>query len=223
MLVYLNFPETNLHPNPQGRVHPFTGLQNLRRGFTNPQLRQILVVVLLYSLGFNIFVQFFQTYLVQKFQFSEQQIGYYFGVVGVWSIITQLGVLRLVAGKISPVRLLTFCLLGTSLAFLLMLTARTPLQLYLLVPLLSLPSGLTNPNFSAMVSNSAPATLQGETLGIQQSVQTACQVLASAFGIYVVGLRPEFSLWFASLFTGLSWLVFLLTRKKTPVPAEAQP
>lgn len=227
VLVYVNFPETNRHPNPQARVHPFTGLQNLKKGFSNPQLRQILTVVLLFSLGFNVFVQFFQTYLVQKFHFNEQQIGYYFGVVGVWSIITQVGVLRLVAGRISPVRLLTFCLLGASLAFLAMLTARTPLQLYLMVPLLSLTSGLTNPNFSAMVSNSAPPQLQGETLGIQQSVQTACQVLASAFGIYVVGIRPEFTLIFASLFTGLSWLVFVLTRKKLqpqpPAAVQSQP
>jgi DHA1 family tetracycline resistance protein-like MFS transporter len=213
VLIYLYFPETLRTPNRQAVVSAWTGFRNLQKGFSDDALRSVFAVVFFGTLGFAFFVQYFQNYLSVRFQFTEQDIGYFFGVIGLWSIITQAGLLRVLAGRIAPERILLFSLLGTTVAFLVLLVPTQGLMMYLLIPLVSIPSGLTTPNLASLVSNAAPAELQGETLGIQQSVQTMAQFIASVAGGYALGFGVEMALILASAFTGVAWLLFVLSRR----------
>lgn len=209
VLIYFFFPETLATPNRQAVISPFTGFRNLQKAFGNDSLRSVFVVVFFGTLGFSFFVQYFQNYLSGKFQFTEQDIGYFFGVVGIWSVITQAGLLRVLAGRIAPERILLFSLLGTTIAFLVLLLPTQGWMMYLLIPLVSIPSGLTTPNLASLVSNAASAELQGETLGIQQSVQTMAQFFASVAGGYALGFGVDMALVLASAFTGVAWLAFV--------------
>lgn len=210
VLIYFNFPETHATPNREATVSVWTGLRNLGKGFSNPTLRPIFLVGFLFTFGFSFFVQFFQVYLIKKFAWNAQQLSYYFGYVGLWGVITQGGLLRLLSKRIAPRQVLAVTLLCNSLAYLVLLLPDVPWQLYLAVPLLSIPQGLSFPNISSLVSNSVSPELQGETLGIQQSVQTLAQFLVTPIGGYAIGHFGEGSvLYFASAFVGLAWLVFV--------------
>jgi DHA1 family tetracycline resistance protein-like MFS transporter len=209
VLIYLFFPETLATPNRLAVISPFTGFFNLQKAFGNESLRSVFVVVFFGTLGFSFFVQYFQNYLSGKFQFTEQDIGYFFGVVGIWSVITQAGLLRVLVGRIAPERILLFSLLGTTVAFLILLLPTQGWMMYLLIPLVSIPSGLTTPNLASLVSNAAPADLQGETLGIQQSVQTMAQFVASVAGGYALGFGVDMALVLASGFTAVAWMAFV--------------
>jgi len=218
VLIYLNFPETLATPNRQAVVSPWTGLRNLAKGFNNPTLRPIFAVGFLFTFGFAFFVQFFQVYLIKKFDWNAQNLSYYFGYIGIWGVITQGGILRLLSKRVQPRQVLVVTLLCNSLAYLLLLLPNVPWQLYLTVPLLSIPQGLSFPNLSSLVSNASSPELQGETLGIQQSVQTLAQFLVTPLGGYAIGHFGEGSvLYFASAFVGLAWVVFVGTVWRRPV------
>ena len=219
ILIYFNFPETLATPNRQAVISPWTGLRNLRKGFSSETLRPIFIVVFLFTLGFSFFIQFFQVFLIKKFAWTAQQLSYYFGYVGVWGVITQGGLLRLLSKRFAPQRVIVITLFCNALAYLVFLLPQVGWQLFLVVPLLSIPQGLTFPTLSSLVSNAAPPQLQGETLGIQQSVQTLAQFVVTPIGGFALGAFGESSvLWCASAFVMLAWLVFfgLIWRRRQP-------
>ena len=72
---------------PQSRataISPLTGLRNVATAFQLPQLRTLFSAVLLLSLGFTFFTQFFAVYLIERFSFEEKDIGLLYGWVGIW-------------------------------------------------------------------------------------------------------------------------------------------
>jgi DHA1 family tetracycline resistance protein-like MFS transporter len=218
VLVYFNFPETLANPNRTAVVSPWTGLRNLAKGFGNDTLRPIFLVGFLFTFGFSFFVQFFQVYLIGKFHWNAQQLSYYFGYIGLWGVITQGGLVRLLSKRLQPRQVLVVTLLWNSLAYLLMLWPQTRWELYWVVPLLSIPQGLTLPNLSSLVSNAVSPELQGETLGIQQSVQILAQFLVTPLGGFALGhFGAPSVLYFACGFVGLAWVVFVALIWRRPV------
>ncbi|MCY7351569.1 MAG: MFS transporter [Cytophagaceae bacterium] len=219
VLIYLNFPETLATPNRQAVISVWTGVRNLGKGFNSETLRPIFIVVFLFTLGFSFFIQFFQVFLIKKFAWTAQQLSYYFGYVGVWGVITQGGLLRLLSKRFKPQRVIVITLFFNALAYLVFLLPQVGWQMFLVVPLLSIPQGLTFPNLSSLASNAAPPQLQGETLGIQQSVQTLAQFVVTPIGGFALGVFGVSSvLWCASAFVMLAWLVFygLIWRRQEP-------
>ncbi|MDP5172570.1 MAG: MFS transporter, partial [Bacteroidia bacterium] len=170
VMVYARFPETNKNMNPDAPVDLFAGFSNLGRAFLNPSLRAIFVVVFFFTFGFTFFTQFIQVYLIRDFAFKQADIGYLFGYIGFVIAFTQGVLVRALSSKrVAPALILRITLFCLSVAFILLLVPNTTLGLYLLMPLVAINQGIANPNISAMVSNRAPATLQGQTLGMQQS------------------------------------------------------
>ncbi|MDP5168922.1 MAG: MFS transporter, partial [Bacteroidia bacterium] len=99
----------------------------------------------------------------------------------------------------------------------------TTLGLYLLMPLVAINQGSANPNISAMVSNMAPATLQGQTLGMQQSVQSLAQLISPFIGGAVLSFSAASPIWLAAASIFVAWLAFVTQfgLKKTFGPLKA--
>jgi DHA1 family tetracycline resistance protein-like MFS transporter len=92
--------------------------------------------------------------------------------------------------------------------------------LYAVLPLIPVAQGLTSPNLSALISNSAPRHLQGETLGMQQSVQSLAQLIPPIIGGFVVALTIDIPMWLAAACALLSWLVFIFGYWKKHKPKK---
>ena len=209
LLVWRRFPETHPSPNPQASISPVAGFSNLKKAFGNPALRTVFVAIFLFTFGFSFFTQFFQIYLIDKFAFDEKDIGLLFSYIGVVIAFTQGGLVRYLSRRFPPVPILGFSLGLLFLAYLLLLIPDNTLGLYAVMPFVAIAQGMATPNFSALISNSAPPHLQGETLGMQQSVQSLSQLLPPVIGGYVVSMALAFPLWLAAASTALAWLVFL--------------
>ncbi|MFQ5448737.1 MAG: MFS transporter, partial [Saprospiraceae bacterium] len=88
VLMRFRFRET-LKTRRMTPLNPFLGFRNVATSFAVPRLRVIFTVVLLISLGFSFFTQFFSVLLIEKFSYSVKDIGFLFGWIGVWLVITQ--------------------------------------------------------------------------------------------------------------------------------------
>lgn len=209
IMVYALFPETNLNRNPSAPVAVLAGLQNLGRAFTSADLRAIFIVVFFFTFGFTFFTQFIQVYLIRDFHFDQADIGYLFGYIGFVIAFTQGLLVRYLSGKVAPANILRVSLLCLSVAFILLLIPDQTLGLYLLLPLVAINQGVANPNISATVSNMAPAHLQGQTLGMQQSVQSLAQVIPPLIGGAALSISASSPIWLASISILLAWLAFI--------------
>ena len=83
ILVWFNFPETLPEPNKEAKVSLMAGFQNSAKAFKHPQLRNIFLVVFLFTFGFAFFTQFFQVFLIKKFTYDQSDIGLLFGFIGI--------------------------------------------------------------------------------------------------------------------------------------------
>lgn len=209
LMVYRNFPETLTQINPGVRISPLGGFRNIRKGFRNPALRGIFIVIFLFTFGFAFFTQFFQLLLIEKFAYTRADIGYLFAYIGVLIAITQGGLVRILARYLPPARITAFSLLGLTGAFLALLLPDSSLGIYLVMPGVALFQGLATPNLSTIVSNEVPAHLQGETLGIQQSMQSLAQMMPPIIGGFAVTFALAFPIWLAAACTFLALLMFL--------------
>ncbi|MEL6673200.1 MAG: MFS transporter [Bacteroidota bacterium] len=209
VLVYFRFPETNLHPNRELQPNLGGAMRNLVKAFGHPQLRSIFLVIFFFTFGFAFFTQFFQVFLIGKFEYDESDIGLLFGYIGVLIALTQGLLVRALSKRVGPMKLVLFCLPLLVLAFIVLVFPDTSLGLYLVMPGVAVAQGLTSPNLYAIVSNSVPEDQQGETLGMQQSMQSLGQLVPPLIGGYAVAQVLTMPIWLAAGTVFLGWVIFV--------------
>lgn len=221
ILVYIQFPETLAEPNPTARITPRSGFENLGKAARHPELGPIFLVVFLFTFGFSFFTQFIQPYLIKEFSYTTSDIGYLFGYIGFVIALTQGVLVRFLSGRVAPVRIVSVGLAVLSLAFLILLIPDESWELYLFMPLVAISQGVSNPNISAIVSNLAPAHLQGQTLGMQQSVASFAQIWPPMIGGVISSWSISSPMWLAAATIGLAWLAFMINFGLTKSSSEA--
>jgi DHA1 family tetracycline resistance protein-like MFS transporter len=217
LFISLMLPETHKNPTGAHHFHLLKGIHNIRDAFRDRDARPVYLTNFLYMCGFSFFISFIGVLLVVKFQFSEASIGTFFGVVGAWMVITQLFLLRLVAGKYSERAILRYTIILVGCAIALYPFMPSAFWLYVLLPVLAVPQGLSFANLGALVSKSVSAEKQGAALGINGSLMAFAQGVIPVFGgviIAFVGLNPSFILGAMLIFA--SWGVLFLGAKRRP-------
>ncbi len=208
VVVQFRFPET-LQEKSETPVNLFRGLRNVRKSFRQPHLRVIFTVILLLSLGFSFFTQFFSVYLIQKFEYTEKNIGFLYGWIGIWLAFTQGFIVRRMSGKVSSAMVLNYSILALSVSLALILLPDQSFWFYIINPLIALSQGITSPNMTTVVSEQALANQQGEILGINQSMQSLGQIFPPLLAGYLNTINGDFPLLAAAVFTMAGWLVYV--------------
>jgi MFS family permease len=121
------------------------------------------------------------------------------------------------SNKIDASKILKFTLLPA--AILLLFTAlSTKTGLYYILPFLAVFMGFTQPNFSAILSDSTDEHSQGEMLGIRQSVVSATQFTAPLIGGFLLNIGStqtgvEVPLIAGSIIIFIGWVMVLAIKK----------
>ncbi len=210
MLLLQTFFHETLHTRVRTKVTALTGIRNVRKAFTTPGLRLIFGVLFLFFLGTNIFHQFFQIYLVQRFSFDQGDIGLVFGYIGFCIAVAQGVIVRPVSRHFTPTQVLRVSIAGVGLVLPLLLLSTNPAWLVVILPFTALFQGLTFPNATALVSNMTGKESQGEGLGLNQSIQAFSQMLPPIFAGAVAFLHPNLPIIAASVAILSAWLVFII-------------
>lgn len=219
-LISLRFTET-IGQKVNRSLNFTTGIKNLRIAFTHTQLRTVFLVSFLFIFGFTFFTQFIQVYLIEVFDYKQSDIGQLFAYMGIWIALTQGGIIRPVSKRFAPTATLRFSLLFLAMAMLALLLPSASWQLFLALPFVSIFQGLTSPNITATVSNLAGNDIQGEILGINQSVSAFAQLLPPLIGGVLVGFDIRMPIFGSAFFILMAWL--LLQRLTFARKAQAKP
>ncbi len=210
IFLHFNFRET-LAQKRDTVINFFTGFKNIGRSFRTPHLRVIFSSVLLYSMGFAFYTQFFSVYLIQKFNYSPSQIGMLYGWVGIWLIITQGGIVRRMSGKIASKKVLPISMLGVSIVLATLLVPSNPMYFYFINPLIAVFHGMTSPNMTSVVSTQAGKSFQGEILGINQSMLSLGNFFPPILGGFISAFNgnSSYPLMASALFVLVAWGLFV--------------
>jgi len=213
IFVIFNFRET-LGESRESRLSIWTGLRNVVISFGTPNLRVIFSVVLLLSLGFSFFTQFFSVYLINEFDYTEKNIGLLYGWIGVWLVFTQGVIVRQLSNHFASDQILKITILTLSLSILILLLPDQDWWFYVINPMVAISQGITAPNLTAVVSSQAGRERQGEVLGINQSMQSLGQAIPPVIAGYLNALSEQLPLMTASALIFAGWIVYLFIFKK---------
>lgn len=195
-LVTFLLPETHrVSKQERQHFHLLKGFSNIRSAFRDHDARPVYMASFLFVSGFAFFTSFIGILLVNRFGQSEAQVGTFFGFVGIWIVITQGFILRVLSKRYTEraiLRVTLVLLSGTILAY---PFAPSVLWLFALVPFLSIPNGLSMANMTALISKSISPDKQGAALGINGSLNAFSQgvvPLLAGFGSGFLGLSVPF-------------------------------
>ena len=210
LLVWWRFPETLREPR-ESKLDILSGFRNIGTAFESAQLRDVFVVVLLLSLGFTFFTQFFSVYLISRFGWTELQVGLLFGWVGIWLALTQGVLVRWLSTRVTPRKVLSWSLPFVALTIGMLLIPEQAWGFFIVNALVAVFFGLTSPNLTSVVSEQASAQEQGEILGINQSMQSLGQFVPPIIAGFLTALNPSYPLVASSILIVLAWLIFMLS------------
>lgn len=196
-IIYLAtiFPET-LPEATKKKIYLWTGLANIKKALINPTYRFIFLIIFTLSVGLAFFSQFVQFYFMDKFSVDVTAVGIFFGYSGLLIALVQGVLLRPISQRFTAKQILQFSIPCFALSYLLILMPTQFWQVYFIMPIMVFFQGLIFPTVLAIASNLANKNVQGEIIGINQSMQSLANALPAISLGYLVGFNVSFPMWF---------------------------
>lgn len=213
ILVRFFFKET-LKKRTQSEINIFAGFKNVKNTFRTPALRNIFIIVLLLSVGFTFFTNFYSAYLYDEFQFSEKNIGYLYGWIGLWLAFTQGFIVRKLSKLSNPKKVLLVSIPFIGIGIGLLLLPTEAWVFYLINPIIAIAQGTTSPNMNSIVSEQVSEELQGSIMGINQSMQSLGQIIPTAIGGILLAQSKSLPLAVGALVIGFAFIGYLINYRK---------
>lgn len=186
------FPETNKHIQKGLKIVWTKSVVNIWHALNHPQLRELFTVNFLFNAGFTFFTTFFAVFLINKFRFTQGDIGTFFAWIGIWFAFTQAIIVRKLAGKFTDVQIVRVGLFVSAISIFLYFLPNNALGLYAITPILAISNGLFFANMTALISKNADASIQGEVLGINSSVSALAMMIPPVLSGYIAAaVKPE--------------------------------
>lgn len=208
LLVQVWFPET-LKTKTYTKITPFSSIKNLSNAIQMKGFRSLFLVIFLVFLGFTFFTQFLDVFLIEKFSYNQSDIGQLFAYLGIWIAISQGGITRLLSNRYAPKKVLKISLIGVSLALITLIFPQHSIQLLMVLPFVSIFHGLNQPNLLTLLSNSADEEMQGQVLGVNQSLQSLGFTIPPIIAGWIISFNIHLPLIVAGSCMGLAWLIFI--------------
>ncbi len=187
--VYFFLPETNTTKRVAVKELTFLkAFSNIHTAFTDKEVSHIYKANFFYFVGFAFFTSFSGLYLVQRYNLNEAQLGNYFAAIGIWIVITQMGILRFISARFTPLKILRSSMILVAIAIACTPFMPTLFLQYVLIPFIAIPQGLSMANLTALLSSSVQKEKQGIALGINGSLSALSQGLTPLLGGIIGGL-----------------------------------
>lgn len=209
--LLLILPETHLTPNTELIIHWTRSIRNIMRAFHLKYLRPVFVISFLHNFGFSFYIAFFSVFLIDRFGFSQGNIGDYFAYVGLWLAFGQAVVTRYVAKVFREDQVLRVTLFIVGIAIMSFFLPRHWQWMLLIAPPLAIANGLSFANSAGLISRSVSPEIQGEVLGINTSLQSLGQAIPPVLSGFIAAIiTPEAPVAVAAIFIVFAGVVFNL-------------
>lgn len=182
VFIYMLYPET-LNERKDIAINYWKGFSNVREGFKDKSLRDIFIIIIILATGFSLYLQGFQSSLIDVFHFTPIQIAIALLYIGAWIAIAQGFILRLLLKFFLPWKILLFSIPLMAVSFALLLSTDNIVLFFCYLPFLAISQGCTFPSTLAIISNHSKGDVQGKVLGINQSIQSIASSMPMLLGI----------------------------------------
>ena len=165
------------------RANPLNSLKNLAR---YPLVLSLVTSLFLVYIAGYAPQSVWSFYTIEKFQWSELQIGLSLGFVGLMIAIVQGGLIRIIIPKIGQLNALFLGLFINVIGQFVFSIVTEGWMMYVVMIPFAL-SGLANPAFQGLISNEVPDNEQGELQGALTSVVALAAIIGQPLMLWLFG------------------------------------
>ncbi len=211
IFVLVLFPETLRKFSDHLPIEWFRSLKNIATAYTLKAVRIPFLTTFLFQAGFTFFTTFFSIYLIRRFNFNQGSIGDYFAYIGLWMAFSQIFITRNINKLFAEYKILRVSIIGAGVLIAAHFLPHNPHGLLFILPFFAMFIGLTQANLTALVSRSVGPDIQGQTLGINSSVNALAQAIPPVMSGYIAAaLHPNAPLIVGSITLGIAGLLFII-------------
>ena len=186
-------------PMKSGTINWLKPFTQLKRGLGMKNLRKLFTANFFYFSGFAFFTTFLSVLLVERFSFTQLEIGNTFLLIGVVIMFTQLVLIPRLFPRFSEEIVMPITLMLTGLGVLILGLQSNVVLFLFFASIFSMMNGITNISLETLVSRNAPKDDQGLALGTNQSLRSlanagpsmlsgvAAALFSSGTPIYIAG------------------------------------
>ncbi len=200
-------------------------LQDFRELVSDKAFRIVLLLGFLQVFGFIGVEAILSLMLADAYQIREAKLQYpVFMFIGISLVLVNGGISRPLLGKVGEVRTLNMGQFFLTLSMIgLPLFAPSHSALYLLLAMMAMGTGLSNPSIASLTSRLAPQSMQGYALGTSQTLGSLARIIGPAFfGALYQSLNGARSLYVSAGLMVIGWLIAFFGLRQTHVRLMAE-
>jgi DHA1 family tetracycline resistance protein-like MFS transporter len=179
------------------------------------ELRVIMLVLLLYSVGYKIFSETFQTYLIDEFDINSRQIGFIFSYMGIVSFLAQLLIYNPIAKYLQREKAISYALIVYAFSMIIIISLNHFFAIYFALIITLTARSFIQTLLISCVSSIGTSNHQGKFHGYHRSVQALGELSGPLLGGIMVGYFIWAPLALSSVCMLLAYLVIKKIKKQT--------
>ena len=215
LLTAIILPETNMHRGQVAHRKLFD-FGKLVRALLDERVGKTLLISLLYSFAFGLFIYAFQPVAVEVLGLSPTQIAATFTLFGVVGLIAQAGMVSRVTKRFGEIQALVFSLAGLAATFFGLFFVKIFAIFIFINIFLAIANAFIQPLLQALLSKEVDAKSQGEIMGINASYMSLGMIFGPIVGgaLATVSVPLPFAGGSVVLLVGMFITLHILRKKK---------
>lgn len=204
ILIFIILPESNLILKKHIKIELFN-LRVTKEVLKPKNMAFLLFLFFFVNLALALIIGVFPIFSQAKFGWTEGQNGYYFGLIGVASFITQVWLIRILLKRFRENKIIIMALVVFAIATLIIGFSPISLLVIIFGPFTAVGFGLLNVNTQALISLESNPDEQGMVMGVAQSFASLARVIGPLLG----GAIATFNLSAPYIISGIVSLLIL--------------
>jgi len=180
-----------------------------------------LIISLLYSFAFALFIYGFQPFAVKGLDLNVPTISSIFIMIGVIGVIAQMAVIPFLTKKFSDKKIMQTSLVGVGVIFLLLSLVKTSSIFVSLIAFNALFNSFISPLIQTLLSKEMDAKSQGSILGINTSYVGLGNIFGPLIGGVVASYRITYPFLVASFVVLICYLISMKIKVDSTHPEHA--
>lgn len=189
LAVTFFFKETHCNKTEKSSIS--FGFSNIKKAWIMPGFFLLFEAIFFYNLGWSFYWEFIPTHWIQSYQFDTAKIGnlYAWGAI-IYALSAGL-LIRPIVAKFKPEKILFYALILCALSIGLPLFLQPAWLYWLYIPLQQYLIALIFPTTAALISNKSTDDIQGEMMGILESVQSLALIIGPLVAGGLLGITVK--------------------------------
>lgn len=212
-MTYFILPETNNYQKEVAKGK-FLDFGKLIKAVFDENVGLTLLISLIYSLAFGLFIYAFQPFSIKILHLSATQISAIFTVFGIIGLLAQIVIIPRVTKMLGDRKTLTIALTGVIFTFMGLFLVRSFYPFVVIAMFHSLANGFVNPMIQTLLSKEADENSQGSIMGLNASYMSIGLILGPIIGGTFATLFIPLPFFIGSVIAFASTLISLQILKK---------